>query len=47
MRPISRLSVNDPVNFTQPVELSRKWLHIPGEEIIPFECLEASDSNVY
>lgn len=34
------LTVNDPVMFTRPVELSKKLLYVPGEEIIPFECEE-------
>jgi len=42
-----RLTVNDPVNFTRPVELRKKWLHVPGEQLIPFECEEAPDNDVY
>lgn len=42
-----RLTVNDPVNFTQPVELGKKWLHIPTEQIIPFDCNEAVGSSIY
>jgi len=42
-----RLTVNDPVNFTKPVELSKKWLHIPSEQIIPFDCVEAVNSEIY
>jgi hypothetical protein len=35
------MTVNDPVMFTRPVELKKKWLYVPNEEIIPFECTEA------
>lgn len=35
------MTVNDPVNFTKPVELSKKMLYIPTETILPFECAEA------
>lgn len=41
-----RLTVHDPVNFTRPVELSKKWLHVPSEQIIPFDCVEAADSDI-
>jgi hypothetical protein len=34
--------VNDPVTFTRPVQLHKKWLYVPDEEIIPFECAEPS-----
>jgi hypothetical protein len=36
-----RMTVTDPVNFTRPVELSKMWLHVPGEQVMPFECAEA------
>ena len=36
------MTVNDPVMFTQPVNLRKKWLHIPSEEIIPFNCEEVT-----
>ncbi|MES2606781.1 MAG: DUF6152 family protein [Pseudomonadota bacterium] len=36
------MTVNDPVNFTGPVELSKKMLYIPSETILPFECEETS-----
>jgi hypothetical protein len=36
-----RLTVNDPVNFTRPVELSKKMLYVPSETMLPFECAEA------
>ncbi|MDC0598360.1 DUF6152 family protein [Gammaproteobacteria bacterium] len=32
------LLVTDPVNFTEPVTLSRNWLYIPDEELLPFDC---------
>ena len=35
------MTVDDPVNFTRPVELSKKMLYIPSETILPFECAEA------
>lgn len=34
------MQVNDPVMFTSPVNLHKKMLYVPGEEIIPFECAE-------
>ena len=33
-----RMTVDDPVNFTRPVELSKKWLHVPQEQVMPFDC---------
>jgi predicted transcriptional regulator len=36
------MTVNDPVNFTKPVELSKKMLYIPTETILPFECSETT-----
>ena len=35
-----QMTVNDPVNFTRPVELAKKMLYIPRETILPFECAE-------
>ena len=32
--------VQDPVNFTAPVTLSKKWIHVPDVEILPFQCEE-------
>jgi len=32
--------ITDPVNFTEPVILKKKWIHVPGVEILPFECEE-------
>ena len=29
----------DPVVFTEPVELNRAWIWVPGEEIRPFNCV--------
>jgi hypothetical protein len=34
--------ITDPVNFTEPVTLNKKWIHVPGVEILPFECEEYS-----
>lgn len=34
------MTVTDPVNLTTPVHLSKKWIHVPGVEILPFECDE-------
>jgi hypothetical protein len=36
------MTVNDPVTFTRPVQLQKKWIYVPGVEILPFECEEAS-----
>jgi hypothetical protein len=36
-----RMTVADPVNFTRPVELSKMWLHVPEEQVMPFDCAEA------
>lgn len=32
------LIVTDPVNFTEPVRLTRNWLYISSEEFIPYNC---------
>jgi len=32
--------ITDAVNLTTPVHLSKKWIHVPGVEILPFECDE-------
>jgi len=34
--------ITDAVNLTTPVQLSKKWIHVPGVEILPFECDEIS-----
>ena len=34
--------VTDAVNYTSPIHLSKKWIHVPGVEILPFECDEIS-----
>ena len=34
------MTVTDPVNFTRPVELSKKMLYIPSETLLPFGCAE-------
>jgi len=36
-----RMTITDPVNFTAPVQLSKLWLHVPSEQLMPFECTEA------
>jgi len=36
------MTVNDPVNFTKPVQLHKKMLFIPSETIIPFNCSEST-----
>ncbi|MDG2175915.1 MAG: DUF6152 family protein [Gammaproteobacteria bacterium] len=35
-----QMTVTDAVNFYEPVHLSKKWIHVPGVEILPFECEE-------
>ena len=30
--------VDDPVNFTEPVTLTKTLIYVPGVELIPFEC---------
>ena len=32
------LVVDDPVNFTEPVTLTKTLLYVPGVELIPFDC---------
>ena len=34
------LIVTDPVNFLEPVTLSRHWLYLPDERIMPYRCTE-------
>jgi len=34
------LTVNDPVNFTEPVTLQKYWLYLPDQRVMPFECQE-------
>lgn len=36
------MTVTDPVMFTAPVNLHKKWLHIPSEGILPFNCSEVA-----
>jgi hypothetical protein len=38
-----QMTVTDAVNFMTPVQLSKKWIHVPGVEILPFECDEISE----
>jgi hypothetical protein len=37
--------ITDPINFTAPVTLTKKWIHVPGVEILPFECEEYADEE--
>ena len=37
-----QMVITDAVNFNEPIHLSKKWIHIPGVEILPFECDEYS-----
>jgi hypothetical protein len=34
-----RMVVTDPSTFTEPVELRKHWLYIPGVTVQPYECL--------
>jgi hypothetical protein len=36
------LTISDPVVLTEPVELKRSWIQVPGEKVIPFKCVEAA-----
>ena len=36
------LTISDPVVLTEPVELKRSWIQVPGEKVIPFKCDEAA-----
>ncbi len=36
------MTITDPVMFTAPVNLHKKWLHIPSEGILPFNCSEVA-----
>ena len=33
-----RMRVTDPATFTEPVEVSKYFLYVPGVEVLPFEC---------
>lgn len=35
-----RLTVTDPANFSEPVELGVYWIWVPETELIPYECRE-------
>lgn len=37
-----QMVITDAVNFNVPVHLSKKWIHVPGVEILPFACEEYS-----
>ncbi len=37
-----QMVITDAINLTEPVHLSKKWIHVPGVEILPFECDEIS-----
>lgn len=32
------LVVTDPVNFSEPVTLTKYWLDVPGRDVLPFDC---------
>lgn len=32
------LTVTDPALFTQPVVLTKSWVWVPGDEVLPFDC---------
>jgi hypothetical protein len=34
-----RMIVTDPSTFTEPVELQKHWLYVPGVTVQPYECL--------
>ena len=36
----SRMTVTDPVTFTQPVVLTKSWTWRPGLEVLPFQGTE-------
>ena len=38
------LTATDPGVFTEPVELSRNWIWVPGEEIQPYNCAWEGDT---
>jgi len=33
------MTVTDPVNFTESVELGKRWLALPGAKVEPYECI--------
>ena len=35
------LEISDPVMLTEPVELKRSWIQVPGESVMPFKCDDA------
>ncbi len=35
-----RMTVTDPATFTEPVELTKRWLALPGAQVQPYECAE-------
>ena len=38
-------TINDPVNFTEPVTLNGHWIWVPGEQIKPYECTLQADAQ--
>ncbi len=38
-----RMRVTDPATFTEPVELSKYFLYVPGVEVHPFDCTVSGD----
>jgi len=37
-----RMTVTDPATFTEPVELRKYWLALPGIQVQPYECLASA-----
>lgn len=33
------LVIDDPVNYTQPLRLTREWLWAPNEQVLPWNCI--------
>jgi len=36
------LAITDPVMLTEPVELKRSWIQVPGQKLVPFKCDDAA-----
>ncbi len=34
------LTITDPVLFTEPAVLTKSWVWVPGDEVLPFDCTE-------
>lgn len=39
------LTIEDPVNYTEPVELGREWIWSPNDQIIPWNCVSLGDRD--